>query len=62
MSSFEMLAPENARFRLTIDYTLKQWKEIATALDGIDPAYAMVRDIRNMVAQAERTFYPSAQP
>lgn len=56
--------PEEIEFTLTATFNLKNWRTIARALKGESyewPTDLLMGDIRSMVEQAEKVFWPESE-
>lgn len=60
---FQPANPDEIKFTLTITMTLADWKKLASQIDHKQswPGWNLESQIRDMVSQAGRQFYPRAE-
>jgi hypothetical protein len=66
MSTFKAKAPEKIEFTLTATMTLREWRKVKDQLVNAERKYVehpmstLSNEISDMIIQAERVYYPSA--
>lgn len=62
-ASYEMTKPEDVNFTLTVTLPLKTWMEVSRVLETHNGviAWPLNRCIKDLVGQAQQTFWPSAK-